>query len=471
MVRIPTTERQFYNLTPKVNTLEVFSKALQPSLQQYRANLLEQQKVKIDTNATKARVEADKFVQDMRIKYQATPDSQEMKQEMQQGLSDIWDRYGADIDPIAKGEWDSTVVKLNGAYDIANNQWALKQREENTTLDVAENMNTNFQLAKSAGRQGNIAGALADYANSYEQLYAYAAKNMGATEARKLLKDYEEDYKTNFVYGLAESNPQAAINLLKDKNFAAGFKNKDTYDMMTKIVNKQHAQQEFNLKVMRYNNERNLALKLDELEPSEALQVLDENEENISKKYYKAKKKALLSSLGITAETQADEAADVMLDIAGLNKEDTVEYYKGTNNILTKIEEKYSQGLISTTDRKRLVNAVYKAQGRNIETLKDDNSGWWWDFTYKDASEYIKDNYSGRDGNQLMLNYFREVEENDYSNEQKKQILDGLIQKSNLNELNAPTFNSVEDFQQAAEKGKIKKGQVVYVGGRRATVK
>lgn len=478
MVRIPTAERQYYNTAPKVNTLEVFAKAAMPAAQDYRKTLMAQQDVKIDTNTTKARVEADKFVNDLRLKYQATPDSAEMKKEMQEGLSEIWQRYGADIDPIAKGKWDLTVSKLNGAYEIANNEWGLKQREENTTLDVAESMNANYQLAKTAGRQGNIAGALADFENSYNQLFDYASKNMGTTEARKLLKDYEEDYKTSFVYGLAESNPQAAIDLLKDNNFAKGFNNKDTFDVMTKIVHRQKTLQDFNKKTVEFNNERNLAIKLDELEPSEALQVLDEAEPNISSKYYKAKRKALLSSLGITADTQAEEAAEVMLDIAGLNKENTIEYYKQTNDILSKIEDKYSNGYLSTTDRKRLVNAIYKNQGKNIEVLKKESSGWkFWDFSYKDANQYIKDNYSGRDGNRLLLDYFREVEGNDFDNDQKRQILQNLLDKEKTEQLNKavnddnlPTFNTIDEAKQAFVNGLIKKGNKVIINGVKGTI-
>lgn len=478
MVRIPTTERQFYNIPSKVNSLEAFSKALMPAAETYRKTIMDQQKVKIDTKTTQGRVEADKFVQDWRLRNQANPDSADAKQELQNGLNEIWERYGQDIDPMARGQWDLTVSKLNGAYEIANNEWAFKQRAENATLDVAENMNANYQLAKIAGRQGNINGALADYANSYQQLYSYAEKTMGATEARKLLKDYEEDYKTSFVYGLAESNPQAAINLLKDKDFAKGFNNKDTYDMAEKIVNKQIAQYNLNKRVMEFNNERNLAMKLDDLEPSEALQVLDENEENISKKYFKAKKKALLSSLGIDADTQAEEAAEIMLDIAGLNKEDTIEYYKQTNDILSKIEDKYGNGYLSTADRKRLVNAVYKGQGKNIDVLKNEGSGWkFWDFSYKDANEYIKDNYSGKDANRLLLDYFREIEGNDYDNAQKKQILTDMVNKTkNVNLEKAmqvdglPSFNTMDEAKEAFRTGKIKKGDKVVINGVKGTI-
>ena len=218
MVRIPTTERQFYNLTPKANTLEVFSKAMMPAAQDYRKNLMAQQDVKIDTNSTKARVEADKLVNDLRLKYQANPDSADMKKEMQEGLSEIWQRYGADIDPIAKGKWDLTVNKLNGAYEIANNQWGIKQREENTKINVAENMNTNYQLAYEYGMNGNLTGAIAELDVSYNQLNDYASKGMGSMDSKALLKDYKKQFIKNFIDGQMQTNPEAALQTINNKD-------------------------------------------------------------------------------------------------------------------------------------------------------------------------------------------------------------------------------------------------------------
>lgn len=470
MVHIPTTQRQYYNTTQKLNTLGVYAGEMAGAADAYRKELVRQQQIKVNTESTKMRVESDKFVQEWRLANQANPDSDEAKAQLQNGLQEIYSRYGNNIDPIAKMDWDVTVNKINSAYEIANNQWAIAQRAENTKLDVADGMNANFELARSYGRSGNLAGALADYANSYAQLNEYASQNMGATEARELLNNYDEDFLTNYLNGLAEVDANAALETLKRPEVAQVFAGKDSEDMMKKIIDKQIATQKFNRQASEYGNELKFSSMLPDMQPTEALKILEEREGDFSSKYVKATKKALMSSLGVTAETQADEAAEIMLDIASINKDDVVEYYKQGNSILTKIEDKYSSGLISRADRKRLINVVAKGQGKNISVLKEKGSGiMFWDFSYKDANEYIKDNYSGVNGNQILLNYFREVEGQDLDNDQKKKLLSNLITKANKSELNAPSFASEEEFRAAS--GKFKKGDVVYINGRRAVLK
>lgn len=470
MVHIPTTQRQFYNNTAKVNTLGAYAGALAGAAQDYQKELVRQQQIKVNTESTKMRVESDKFVQEWRLANQANPDNEDAKAQLQSGLQEIYDRYGSTIGPIAKMDWDVTVNKINSAYEMSNNQWAMAQRAKNTKLDVAEGMNANFELARNYGRSGNLAGALGDYANSYAQLSQYAEQNMGATEARQLLENYDEDFLTNYLNGLAEVDANAALETLKNPQVAEVFAGKDSEEIVRKIINKQIATQKFNRQVSEYGNELKFSSMLPDMQPTEALKVLEERESDFSSQYVKATKKALMSSLGITAETQADEAAEIMLDIASINKDDVAEYYKQGNAILTKIEDKYSSGLISGADRKRLINVVAKGQGKNISALKEKGSGiMFWDFSYKDANEYIKDNYSGVNGNQILLSYFREVEGQDFDNDQKKKLLSNLITKANKSELNAPSFASEEEFRVAS--GKFKKGDVVYINGRRAVLK
>ena len=451
MVRIPTTERQFYNTTQKVNTLGAFAEAMIPAAQDYKQTLLDQQKIKIDTNLTKARIELDSLNNQYRLNNQGSPDNPDAKLKLQQDMRNILNKYGAGIDPIAKLDWERSANKLASNYEISNNNWAFEQRAENAKLDVAENINTNLSLAKSAGMRGDIGGAVADYANSYNQLYGYAAKNMGETEARKLLNDYEEQYMQSYITGLAEVNPQAALEALKQPEIAASLKSDGTQDMMMKIVNKQIKMRDFQIKTNEFMAEQKLATKLDDLPTDEALRLLEENENNVSSKFFKARQKALLSDKGVTAETRAETAAEIMLDIASLptDSSEIEEYYKQTNNILAKIENEYAAGYLSAPDKKRLVNTIYKKQGGNLEQLKGTGSGWrFWDFSYKDADEYIKENYSGADGNKIMLDYFRQINDgSEYDNEQKKAILQGLIERKKTNALIQATENIVNTIQ------------------------
>lgn len=473
MVRIPTTERRFTNTVSKVNTLGAFANALKPAAQEYKQKLLDQQKIKIDTNLTKARIELDNLNNQYRLDNQGKPDNPEAKLKLQQDMRNVLNKYGADIDPIAKLDWERSANKLTSGYEIANNDWAFRQRAENAKLDVAENINANLSLAKSAGMRGDIGSAVADYANSYNQLYSYAAKNMGETDARQLLSDYEEQYMQSYINGLASVNPQAALEALKQPEIAASFKKQGAQDVMMKIVNKQIALQNFQNKTNEFLTEQKLATELDDLPTDKALQLLEENEGSVSSKFFKAKQKALLSDKGINAETRAETAAEIMLDIASLptDSSEIEEYYKQSNNILTKIEDEYAAGYLSTMDKKRLINTIYKKQGANLEALKGTGSWQFWDFSYKDADEYIKENYSGAGGNKIMLDYFRKINDGgEYDNDQKKAILQGLVEQNNNKELTVPSFDSIEAAKAAFETGKIKKGDRIYIKGIRGTI-
>lgn len=469
MVRIPTTERQFYNTVKKVNTLGAYAAALLPAAQEYKQTLLDQQKVKIDTNLTKARIELDNLNNQYRLDNQGNPDNPDAKLKLQQDMRNVLNRFGAEIDPIAKLDWERSANKLVSGFDISNNDWAFKQRAENAKVDVAENINANLSLARSAGMRGDIGSAVADYANSYNQLYSYAAKNMGETDARKLLVDYEEQFMQSYINGLAEVNPQAALEALKQPEIAASLKSDGAQDMMMKIVNKQIKMRDFQMKTNEFLAEQKLATKLDDLPTDEALRLLEENENNVSSKFFKARQKALLSDKGINAETRAETAAEIMLNIASLptDSSEIEEYYKQTNNILTKIESEYASGNLSLSDKQRLVNTIYKKQGGNLEQLKSTDSGWrFWDFSYKDADKFIQENYSGANGNKIMLDYFRQINDGgEYDNDQKKAVLQGLIDMANGNMLNLPTFDSVAEVEDAYLRGELKEGDQIYVGG------
>lgn len=470
MVHIPTTERQHYNTTKKLNTLGAYARELAGAADDYRKELVRQQQIKVNTESTKMRVESDKFVQEWRLANQANPDNEDAKAQLQSGLQEIYGRYGNNIDPIAKMDWDVTVNKINSAYEIANNQWAINQRAENTKLDVADGMNANFELARSYGRSGNLAGALADYANSYAQLNSYAAQNMGATEARKLLDNYDEEFLTSYLNGLAEVDANAAMQTMKQPEVAKVFAGKDSEEMMTKIINKQIAKQNFDLKFSQFKNEQILSDKLDSMDTLDALKLLENNKSSVSSAYFDIKKKSLMSASGIDAETQDETSTEILLDITMLPKDQGASvYFDAVNKLLVKIEDKYSKGLLGISDKKKFIKELYKGQEKNIGVLKEDTSDdkWlsWGDYTYKDAWNYIDSKYIGTDKNQVLLEYFRTVNGQDMNKKDKIAALNSIINYANAGDLQLPRFANEQEARDAYAQGKIKKGDTIYING------
>lgn len=238
MARIPTTQRDYYNTQTKVNTLGAVAGSLLPAAQDYQRLRLNQEQIKIDTNATKARMEMDGIVNQWRLNNQADPDNEEAKMSLQQNLQSVLDKYGSQIAPIAKMDWDVTANEMMSGYQMAHNDWAFTQRAENTKLNVAENINLNLDMAYRDGLNGNVLGGYANLDNSYRQLMTYAMPNLGEQGARELLTDYKSDYTTSFVSGLIERDPQAAIDFLSDEGNQKALNNDRKFGALRSLAQK-----------------------------------------------------------------------------------------------------------------------------------------------------------------------------------------------------------------------------------------
>ena len=275
---------------------------------------------------------------------------------------------------------------------------------------------------------------------------------------------------------MASNNPEMAKQFLASGEFDGNI-SIDAKTEIDNIIKKQIAEIDFNRKVKFFENERQMSEKLDDMPTDQALRFLEENKGNVSDKYYEARKKSIESVLGVNAETRADAAQEILLDIATMDKSNEITYLNQTQDILTKIEDYYAKGNLEKYDRKNLIKQIYSSEfNKQVDSLKtneDDDKWWrWGDFTYKDANTFIEENSAtvGNNG-KILLDYFRQTQADDMDNQTKRNILKSLVDKANANELNLPTFGSMDEVTAAFNGGKIKKGDVVYVNGRRATVK
>ena len=99
MVSIPTAQRQHLYTQPqeKVNALGAAASALLPAAKEYKQTLVNQQRVKIDTESTKARVEIDNLVNQWQLQNQARPDDPEARAQLKSDIQDILNRHGSQI--------------------------------------------------------------------------------------------------------------------------------------------------------------------------------------------------------------------------------------------------------------------------------------------------------------------------------------------------------------------------------------
>lgn len=320
-----------------------------------------------------------------------------------------------------------------------------------------------------------------DIANSNEDKARVLMGDMDEFINASPLLSPEEKQKTKdnalklTLQKMAVSNPEMAKRMLSDGAFSENI-NIDAKTEIDNIIKKQIAEIDFDRKVKFFKNEMEMSDKLDDMPVDQALRFLEENEASVSSKYFKAKQKALMAANGITAETRAEKFTEILLDIASLDKNNEVSYLSGAQDVLTKIENEYAASNLSLTDKKRLTTEINREQGKQVDYLKtneDDGKWWrWGDFTYKDANTFIEENSTSVGNNgKILLDYFRQTQGSDLSNDAKRNVLKSLVDRANANELSLPSFGSMEEVTAAFNAGKIKKGSVVYVNGRRATVK
>lgn len=219
MVHIPTTERKYYDTQKKLSTLSAYAGALLPAAQNMQQMVKEQQDIKMDSLGVEARIKMNDATNEWRLANQSNPNNPEALKDLQSQYDSILSEYRGQIDPMYRSQWDIRGNKLKGAFDLENQTWGFKQRQENAKNDIAKSVDNFYKLAFSYGQSGDINKALADFQVSYDKLLDYGAKNLGTEDAAMLLKDYQANFYTSYLDGLVENNPSQALKMLNSKEF------------------------------------------------------------------------------------------------------------------------------------------------------------------------------------------------------------------------------------------------------------
>lgn len=466
MVHIPTTERKYYDTQKKLSTLSAYAGALLPAAQNMQQMVKEQQDIKMDSLGVEARIKMNDATNEWRLANQSNPNNPEALKDLQSQYDSILSEYRGQIDPMYRSQWDIRGNKLKGAFDLENQTWGFKQRQENAKNDIAKSVDNFYKLAFSYGQSGDINKALADFQVSYDKLLDYGAKNLGTEDAAMLLKDYQEKFALNYLNGVADNNPQRALYELENNKVLKEAIGQDSAGIAKKLINKQIQTYNFNRKASEFNNQLSLDDKLNQMNPVDALRELETYKGAVSSKWYKAKERSLMYQSGIDAETRAETASDIALDISAISAEDAKDFFKQSNDVLTKIEEEYAAGRLSFQDKKNLTNNLKKRQGKNLPSLIDEESGWYMPYDYSDAKDDIdKSLVSVGDTNKAMLEYIRTIGEKDYTAKERKSLVKSLIKKYNNADMGLMSFQTEEEARQAYKSGKIKKGDYIYING------
>lgn len=386
MAKIPTTERKYYNNTPKVNTFETYATAayniMQGAQQAYKQIKTDQEKIKIDSFSTDAQVELNDITNQWRLQNQSDPTNPDALRDLDEQYSSVFQKYREQIDPIAKVQWDSVARNMKNKYTISNQDWGFQQNQVNTENRIKLSMKNYYSMSSDYGANGDLEGFIENLNTGYNQMLDNGARVLGTETAALLLNDFEEKSAESFVNGLASSDPSKAMELLKDSRISAML-GADKSTVMTKLMKAQVKNFEFNNKLNEYNVQMDVVSKLNSATtPIEQYHILEEYSDMLPTAFYKRQLRIINHNTGITAEDRDSFTGDINDRILGLQLNESLSpenVVNEANQILDDLTEGYEKGYVS---KKTLMATQKKVNDKiitpNIQgTIAEAEEGWF----------------------------------------------------------------------------------------------
>lgn len=453
MVKIATTDRKvFEGQVGKYDSSADIAKGVAAISDAYLTYKKDQEKVKMDNLAVKARVDMDKATSEWQIANQSDPDNPEAKKQLMGTYNSILNGYREQLDPIMRKNWDNVSTRLRTGYDLDNFNWSLKQRQTNTVNRMKDSMKTFYNSAVQYGLKGDTQKALLELEEGYNQMLDNGARILGAETAAQALNEFQENYALNFINGIAESNPSNALNLLNNNKQIQDLLGANHLTMAKKIAKGMVTQRNYENKLSKFNAEMSLSDAVDKA-PSvvDKMKILRDNKDFVSDRFYKARMKAIENAAGITAQTKEDKYYE-LFEKTIVDYTDPIKSVEARTDLLSEIEEAYANGELLEKDARSLKKSMITKRKSAYETLeakKDGNYTWGWDTaemisaareTFTDPADYHKAIYM----------YSKELGDDvidaDVSDTKRKDIATRVFKKISEEKLNDALDKKAKEF-------------------------
>jgi hypothetical protein len=482
MVSIPTTERKYYNFTPKVNTFYLaadtaynIAKGATQVAEKYQDYKQEQERTKMDSFTTQARLDMNKATNEWRIANESNPDDPEALKELNAQYDDIMNSYREQLSPYSRKAWDTQITtKLKGAYSLENQAWAFKQVQTNAANHIKNEVKNYNDLAFSYGSSGSedsLGAALADFASMTDKLTTFGAKNLGVETAAQMLNGAEVDYVKSYINGVASVDPEKALAEMEtdEVKIALGAE----YDSAKKIITAARRQAKYDHDTQVYVFQNKLQNELDNMPPTEAIKYLNQNISEVTEAFYKAQSKAIERRAGLTAATSSDVFAELYEEInVPLDSPET----KLAHSVAMqeKIMQRYADLKLSLKHKDSLLKMVdadnMKTNLFDFTKEADEEGAGWIFYKNQDAINDIKNAFPNMiTRNEAIMNYAinigdLQIEGKDISGKKRKEMAQQVIKSFQSKEINtAVKQEKVNTLKEIKEGDKIGRFKVVGV--------
>lgn len=366
-MQVPTTKRQFYDTTKKVNSVAEYAGAVKNGMEAWGQLFDQQQKARMASLQTDVEEEVKNEFARKSPEYDNDPDNQEFKQYMDDFKKQKYDEAREKVNPFYRGQFDELTREYDKRYTVAYDGWRDQQHRANASNDVKKLAQSMIDEAYIAGQTGAIEDARAKYNQNVAVIRGISTSTLGARATEQGIADLNQQYLVAYSKGEIESDPFSAEKRLNDKNFIKEVGVENVEKLRNYAKGKQNAfKKEYVNKMISEFNANPTKQTLDMLKSQDFVKVSDKTLNDMEATYK--------ASPNYICETDAEALTEVMQRVEDfVSKDYTIK--EGDNKGAADLGKQYEdvaeltkfimmqnseQGKLSNDDRQKYMETIAK---------------------------------------------------------------------------------------------------------------
>lgn len=304
-----------------------------------------------------------------RMKFSDNPGSAEATQWLTEQRQQISDGLGNNISSLYQRQWQNKVTELGTSSDISNDMWSVHQNYHNAVNNTNVAMKTYLDVGNQDGQAYGVSpatdgGNVMNFLQARQSLTDSAQAYIGADKANAMLKNFDTDYAKSFVAGVAQSNPQKALQLLQMPEVQQHFTTQDQTDMIDVINRTQKAQKLAQSMQLTVNDSKLTDIVNDPQSTyyEKRAQIDQLDMQGVITPTAAAKSRRVIkSSEDLDTQTDTPAMAQVVNQIYDLNSNAQTngdDYLRGVRNVQSQILDMQGNGQLTARDAIKLQNNV-----------------------------------------------------------------------------------------------------------------
>jgi len=210
-----------------------------------------------------ANLQAMKVTQEWRVANESNPFDEGAVRGLNEQYAKIFRQYEGKIGFLSQGQWQQSVSKQTKQWQADNLQWGMQREIKNVELSINSSIKKDMAFYQSIGQTGDINKAVTTARERLAGLQDTVSGVIGEESFKRLTQDYEADAIKSFIVGQADTDPDKALELLKDEKTVEKIGDPENVKLLENYAIKQKNQKEKEVRateIAQYKDVRNKIL-------------------------------------------------------------------------------------------------------------------------------------------------------------------------------------------------------------------